>query len=150
SCQASPAGIGGTKGGSPGRNAAAGRGTAPGGAAAARKPRPARLSPGLASGETYHLPAAAARHHAPGTPTARPPRRHAGCPPALLAGALLACACAAKPAPSKVAEPAPDQIARLRAAEQLYRKDDPAFAAERDDLARDPVTAFWLTRLFVR
>ncbi|HZT56068.1 MAG TPA: HEAT repeat domain-containing protein [Burkholderiaceae bacterium] len=82
-------------------------------------------------------------------------RRHSCCPPALLAcallvGSLLVGACAARPAPSKVAEPAPDQYARLRAAEQLYRKDDPAFAAERDDLARDPVTAFWLTRLFVR
>jgi len=76
-------------------------------------------------------------------------RRHSCCPPALLVGVLVA-ACAAKPAPPKVAEPAPDQYARLRAAEQLYRKDDPAFAAERDDLARDPVTAFWLTRLFVR
>src|SRR5262245_12605404 len=86
-------------------------------------------------------------------------RPHSCCPRAHLAGVLLAgalpCvlflgACAAKPAPNRVAEPAPDQIARLRAAEQLYRKDDPAFAAERDDLARDPVTAFWLTRLFVR
>jgi hypothetical protein len=82
-------------------------------------------------------------------------RRHSCCPPALLVSSLLACsllasACAARPAPEKVAEPAPDQYARLRAAEQLYRKDDPAFAAERDELARDPVTAFWLTRLFVR
>jgi hypothetical protein len=82
-------------------------------------------------------------------------RRHPCCPPALLAsalliGALLIGACAARPAPDKVAEPAPAQFARLHAAEQLYRKDDPAFAAERDDLARDPVTAFWLTRLFVR
>lgn len=42
------------------------------------------------------------------------------------------------------------QQERLAKAERLYRANDPAFAAERDALAGDPVTAFWLTRMLVR
>ncbi len=38
----------------------------------------------------------------------------------------------------------------LAAAERLYRDGDAAFAARRDELARDPGTARWLTRMLVR
>lgn len=43
-----------------------------------------------------------------------------------------------------------EQAARLAVAEKMYRADDPAFPARRDELARDPVLARWLARLFAR
>lgn len=47
-------------------------------------------------------------------------------------------------------ELAPEQLARLQAAEKLYRQGDPQFPAERDALAGDPVAACWLCRMLVR
>lgn len=44
----------------------------------------------------------------------------------------------------------PEQSQELAAAERLYRAGDPEFAARRDELARDPVLARWLTRMFAR
>lgn len=44
----------------------------------------------------------------------------------------------------------PEQRKTLAAAERLYRADDPAFPAQRDELAKDPNVAVWLARLFVR
>jgi hypothetical protein len=38
---------------------------------------------------------------------------------------------------------------RLVQGEQLYRADDPAFDSLRDELARDPETAYWLTHMLV-
>jgi len=43
-----------------------------------------------------------------------------------------------------------EQNSALAAAERLYREGDPAFAERRDELARDPATARWLTRMLVR
>lgn len=43
-----------------------------------------------------------------------------------------------------------EQSKALAAAERLYRADDPAFAVRRDELARDPLLARWLTRMFAR
>jgi hypothetical protein len=47
-------------------------------------------------------------------------------------------------------QPTPAQRQALVEAERSYRQNDPAFAAQRDALARDPVTACWLTRMLVR
>lgn len=66
--------------------------------------------------------------------------------------ALLA-ACSGGPEVAQRFDPGkPDraQQERLAGAERLYRANDPAFAAERDALASDPVCAFWLTRMLVR
>lgn len=43
----------------------------------------------------------------------------------------------------------PEQGRELDAAVALYIAEDPAFAAERDRLAEDPVTAFWLAQFLV-
>lgn len=66
--------------------------------------------------------------------------------------ALGACAGGAQPQPELFDPGAPsvEQHRQLQAAERAYRADDPGFPALRDELARDPVTATWLTRLFVR
>ena len=45
--------------------------------------------------------------------------------------------------------PDTQQMAALKAAEQAYRKKDAGFAAQRDALAQEPVTAFWLTRMLI-
>ncbi|MEY4672614.1 MAG: hypothetical protein RL148_398 [Planctomycetota bacterium] len=66
--------------------------------------------------------------------------------------ALLA-ACSSGPEGVQRFDPGkPDraQQERLANAERLYRTSDPAFAAERDALSAEPVTAFWLTRMLVR
>jgi len=69
---------------------------------------------------------------------------------------LLLCGCGGEPAvrlsPLDVGDASlpltADQSRTLAAAEALYRADDPAFAARRDELAKDPVMARWLARLF--
>lgn len=43
-----------------------------------------------------------------------------------------------------------EQNKALAAAERLYRDGNPAFAERRDELARDPDTARWLTRMLTR
>ncbi len=69
---------------------------------------------------------------------------------------LAACAGGAErlvPEPVEKAAPAPltpAQNKALAAAERLYRAEDAAWAAARDDLARDPATALWLTRMVAR
>lgn len=66
---------------------------------------------------------------------------------------LLLCACASGPARPELFDPGRPQSAtleRLAAYEKLYRNGDPAGVAERDQLAQDPVAAFWLTRMYVR
>jgi hypothetical protein len=54
----------------------------------------------------------------------------------------------------EVRQPAPRptdaQQQQLVAVERAYRTADPGFAAQRDELASDPTTALWLTRLFIR
>ncbi|MFO1050974.1 MAG: HEAT repeat domain-containing protein [Planctomycetota bacterium] len=42
-----------------------------------------------------------------------------------------------------------DQLDRLKRAEHLWRSKDPAFDAQAERLMHDPVTSFWLARLFV-
>jgi hypothetical protein len=68
-----------------------------------------------------------------------------------LAAALLPWSCAGSP--ERAAGGAPPlqaaQHERLREAERLYRAGDPKFAAMRDELARDPATAYWLTRMLL-
>lgn len=59
-------------------------------------------------------------------------------------------ACAAEPQRAPAPRPPAEQQARLVEAERLYRSNDPGFAVVRDDLANDPVTARWLTRMFIR
>ena len=61
---------------------------------------------------------------------------------------LVACASGSRRAPAP--RPAPEQQERLVEAERLYRASDPKFAAARDELAADPVSARWLTRLLIR
>ncbi len=60
--------------------------------------------------------------------------------------ALVACAGASAPVAPLLDEA---QQAELKSAEALYRRGDAGFGEVRDRLARDPATAFWLTRLFV-
>ncbi|MBK8098227.1 MAG: HEAT repeat domain-containing protein [Planctomycetes bacterium] len=66
---------------------------------------------------------------------------------------LLLAACASGPARPELFDPGRPESAtqeRLVAYEKLYRRDDPAAASERDQLAQDPTSAFWLTRMYVR
>lgn len=69
---------------------------------------------------------------------------------------VLFAACAGGPATQDPQElfdpgrPTEAQLAQLKQAERAYRDRAPGFAAQRDQLAEDPVTAAWLTRLFVR
>ncbi|MEZ5962225.1 MAG: HEAT repeat domain-containing protein [Planctomycetota bacterium] len=71
-------------------------------------------------------------------------------------GVLVACAGGSEVriAPAEVGDSTapltPDQAKVLAAAEKLYRAEDAEFVARRDELARDPVLARWLTRLFAR
>jgi hypothetical protein len=72
------------------------------------------------------------------------------------AAALLLAACGTTGAglvPKTPRREAPDptleQRAELRAAEDLFRRADPAFAQQRERLARDPTTAWWLARMLV-
>lgn len=60
---------------------------------------------------------------------------------------VAACAAGRRFEPGRLS---PAQVHRLAEAERAYRADSPEFPAMRDDLAADPVTAAWLTRLFVR
>lgn len=76
-------------------------------------------------------------------------------PSRLLVSAAVACwaACAGGPQRPQLYDPGEitaEQKARLHRAEQAYRAEAPEFVELRDELAADPVTAFWLTRLFVR
>jgi hypothetical protein len=66
--------------------------------------------------------------------------------------ALSACAGGAAPRQELFdpGTPTAEQLQQLQAAERAYRADDPGYPAQRDALARDPVTATWLSRLFVR
>jgi HEAT repeat protein len=64
--------------------------------------------------------------------------------------AALVCAACASAGRAPAPRPPAEQQARLVQAEKLYRSNADGFAAERDALARDPVTALWLARLFVR
>lgn len=66
---------------------------------------------------------------------------------ALLATVAGGCADAPRPA---VGTPTKDQFARLKAAEQAYRAQEANYPQLRSELAADPVTAAWLTRMFVR
>jgi HEAT repeat protein len=67
---------------------------------------------------------------------------------AVAVAAALA-ACASQPGLHQPGRPDAAQIERCRTAERLYRSGSPDYEALRDELARDPVTACWLTRLFV-
>ena len=75
-----------------------------------------------------------------------------------LALSCLLVACGAAPdriAPTPVEKSAPvpltpEQNKALAAAERLYRANDEAYPAARDELAKDPVTALWLTRMVAR
>ncbi len=64
-------------------------------------------------------------------------------------GLLCLTACAAVEPPRTVPRPDAAQLEALQAAERLYREQSEDFAAARDALAADPVTAFWLTRMLV-
>ena len=66
------------------------------------------------------------------------------------AAVVVLAACAAGPQRAPAPRPASDQQERLVEAERLYRSGDPGFDAARDELAGDPVTARWLTRMFIR
>lgn len=66
-----------------------------------------------------------------------------------LAALCLLSSCATEPARKPAPELDRAQQIALAAAEKLYRAGDPAFAENRDRLAADPATAYWLTRLFV-
>ena len=61
---------------------------------------------------------------------------------------LVAAGCASAPAydPGALTK---DPKAKLRAAELAYRSNAPEYAALRDELAKDPVAAAWLVRMFV-
>lgn len=70
-----------------------------------------------------------------------------------LCSIVLWVACSSGPEGVQRFDPGKPDLAqqeRLTKAERLYRANDPAFAAEREVLAADPVTAFWLTRMLVR
>ena len=71
------------------------------------------------------------------------------CIAAWLAPVVLVAGCATEPARKPAPQLAPGQQRSLAAAEKLYRAGDPAFATQRDQLAADPVTAYWLARLFI-
>jgi HEAT repeat protein len=71
--------------------------------------------------------------------------------PLVLSGVLLLAACGtARPDLYRPGEPTPEQKERLRRFETAWRKGEPESDALRAELAQDPVTACWLTRLFVR
>lgn len=70
-----------------------------------------------------------------------------------LSSIVLLAACSGGPEGVQRFDPGKPDLAqqeRLAKAERLYRANDAAFTAERDALAADPVTAFWLTRMLVR
>lgn len=70
-----------------------------------------------------------------------------------LSSIVLWVACSSAPEGVQRFDPGKPDLAqqeRLAKAERLYRANDPAFAADREVLAADPVNAFWLTRMLVR
>jgi len=70
-----------------------------------------------------------------------------------LSSIVLWVACSSGPEGVQRFDPGKPELAqqeRLAKAERLYRANDPAFAADREVLAADPVTAFWLTRMLIR
>lgn len=64
--------------------------------------------------------------------------------------ALAVAGCAAAPDRFDPGLPTAAQMERLKAAEAAYRAAAPDYPAQRDALARDPVAAAWLARMFVR
>jgi hypothetical protein len=68
--------------------------------------------------------------------------------PAVFALALAACATA--PARYEPGTPTAEQTAKLKAAEAAYRAGAADYPTQRDAIARDPVAAAWLARMFVR
>ncbi len=64
--------------------------------------------------------------------------------------AVAFAACASTPPRYEPGAPSPEQTARLKAAEAAYRAASPEYPAQRDAIARDPVAAAWLVRMFIR
>src|SRR5678816_1514146 len=61
---------------------------------------------------------------------------------------LLLAACAgAPPGPPRLSD---EQLRRCHELEVAYRAKAPEYPALRDELAKDPVTAAWVVRMFVR
>lgn len=63
---------------------------------------------------------------------------------------LVAAACAAAPERAQPGQPDAPQRARLKAAEAAYRAGAPELPTLRGEVAADPVTAAWYTRMLVR
>lgn len=62
----------------------------------------------------------------------------------------LFASCAGAPPPAPAAKLSPEQLERCRQLEVAYRAGAPEYPALRDELAKDPVAASWVVRMFVR
>jgi len=69
------------------------------------------------------------------------------CAAPLLAGLCVLAGCASTPPTQQ--KPTPEQYEKLAEAEKAWRAEAPEYPALRDELVADPVTAAWLTRMFV-